>query len=476
MFTPIRPPVEIMSATDIARLDTAWREIVSEMGVQFEHPEALAILAEAGQRVEGETVYFDADWVASKVAEAPSSFVWEGRNAERSIPIGSGLMSFVPAYGAPFVRRAGQRSSATLADLTDLVALIQDAPELDSAGGVVCEPQDVPVEHRHLQLVRTLAVLSDKPFMAAVSSKEAAEDSVAMAEILFQGLAGRTVMTAILNSNSPLRWDGRMTDAMLVLAKHNQAAIVMPGAMLGAMAPVTLAGGLALLLAEAFAAIALIQVVRPGAPVLLGGGLPVTDMQSGAAGFAGPEIGISLLVGGQLARHYGLPWRALGGGLTTSQTVDAQAGWESMQVMSAAFAAQADVVMHAAGWLDAGLVTSFEKVIADLDLIASLQVEFGPFIVDDDTLALDAIREVGPGGHFFGVEHTMERFRTCFHRPTLASTANLDRWTRSGSLSAEQRAEEIWRTRLEAHVPPPIDETILRELDAYIARRTSELG
>ena len=385
-------------------------------------------------------------------------------------------MSFVPAYGAPFVRRAGQRSSATLADLTDLVALIQDAPELDSAGGVVCEPQDVPVEHRHLQLVRTLAVLSDKPFMAAVSSKEAAEDSVAMAEILFQGLAGRTVMTAILNSNSPLRWDGRMTDAMLVLAKHNQAAIVMPGAMLGAMAPVTLAGGLALLLAEAFAAIALIQVVRPGAPVLLGGGLPVTDMQSGAAGFAGPEIGMSLLVGGQLARHYGLPWRALGGGLTTSQTVDAQAGWESMQVMSAAFAAQADVVMHAAGWLDAGLVTSFEKVIADLDLIASLQVEFGPFIVDDDTLALDAIREVGPGGHFFGVEHTMERFRTCFHRPTLASTANLDRWTRSGSLSAEQRAEEIWRNRLEAHVPPPIDETILRELDAYIARRTSELG
>lgn len=465
-----------MSATDIARLDTAWREIVSEMGVQFEHPEALAILAEAGQRVEGETVYFDADWVAGKVAEAPSSFVWEGRNAERSIPIGSGVMSFVPAYGAPFVRRAGQRSSATLADLTDLVALIQDAPELDSAGGVVCEPQDVPIEYRHLHLVRTLAVLSDKPFMAAVSSKEAAEDSVAMAEILFQGLAGRTVMTAILNSNSPLRWDGRMTDAMLVLAKHNQAAIVMPGAMLGAMAPVTLAGGLALLLAEAFAAIALIQVVRPGAPVLLGGGLPVTDMQSGAAGFAGPEIGISLLVGGQLARHYGLPWRALGGGLTTSQTVDAQAGWESMQVMSAAFAAQADVVMHAAGWLDAGLVTSFEKVIADLDLIASLQVEYGPFVVDDDTLALDAIREVGPGGHFFGVEHTMERFRTCFHRPTLASTANLDRWTRSGSLSAEQRAEEIWLNRLEAHVPPPIDEAILRELDAYIARRTSELG
>jgi len=386
------------------------------------------------------------------------------------------VMSFVPAYGAPFVRRAGQRSSATLADLTDLVALIQDAPELDSAGGVVCEPQDVPIEYRHLHLVRTLAVLSDKPFMAAVSSKEAAEDSVAMAEILFQGLAGRTVMTAILNSNSPLRWDGRMTDAMLVLAKHNQAAIVMPGAMLGAMAPVTLAGGLALLLAEAFAAIALIQVVRPGAPVLLGGGLPVTDMQSGAAGFAGPEIGISLLVGGQLARHYGLPWRALGGGLTTSQTVDAQAGWESMQVMSAAFAAQADVVMHAAGWLDAGLVTSFEKVIADLDLIASLQVEYGPFVVDDDTLALDAIREVGPGGHFFGVEHTMERFRTCFHRPTLASTANLDRWTRSGSLSAEQRAEEIWLNRLEAHVPPPIDEAILRELDAYIARRTSELG
>ena len=476
MFTHSRQPVEIATASDLAQLDAAWREIISELGVQFEHPEALAILAEAGQRVEGETVYFDADWVAQKVAEAPASFVWAGRNPARSIPIGTGVMSFVPAYGAPFVRRAGQRSPGTLDDLIDLVALIQDAPELDSAGGVVCEPQDIAVEHRHLHLLRTLAVASDKPFMAAVSSREAAEDSIRMAEILFQGLEGRTVMTAILNSNSPLRWDGRMTDAMLVLAKHNQASIVMPGAMLGAMAPVTLAGGLALMLAEAFAAIALIQVVRPGAPVLLGGGLPVADMQSGAAGFAGPEIGLGMVVSGQLARHYGLPWRALGGGLTTSQTVDAQAGWEAMQIMGAAFAAQADVVMHAAGWLDAGLVTGFEKLIADLDLIATLQVEYGPFIVDDDTLALAAIREVGPAGHYFGVEHTMQRYRTCFHRPVLATTANHDRWTRGGSLTAEQRAEEVWRNRLAEHVPPPIDEAVLRELDAFVAARTLELG
>jgi trimethylamine--corrinoid protein Co-methyltransferase len=476
MLRVARPPVDVLSSADIARIDAAWRTIVSEFGVQFENPHALALLQEAGQRVAGETVFFDADWVAAQVGLAPSTWTWHARNPARDIPIGQGLTSFAPAYGAPFTTCGGERRNGTLTDLRNLVALIQDADELDVAGGVVLEAQDVPVEHRHLQLLRTLAVDSDKPFMAAVSSPEAAEDSVRIADLVLGGLDGRCAMTAIVNSNSPLRWDERMSDAMMILARHGQAPIVMPGALLGAMAPVTLAGGIAQMLAEAFAAIALIQTVNPGNPILLGIGTPITDMQSGAAGFSGPELSRGILATGQLARHYSLPTRALGGGLTTSQVTDAQAGWESMQVMKASLDAHADVVMHAAGWLDAGLVTGYEKLICDLDIIASLCVEYGPVIVDDEELALDAIREVGHGGHFFGVDHTMTRFRTCFHRPVVASKQNIERWRAAGSLTAEQRAEVVWRSRLEAHVPPPIDAGVERDVDAYIAARTLELG
>ena len=289
MLRVARPPVDVLSSADIARIDAAWRTIVSEFGVQFENPHALALLQEAGQRVDGETVFFDADWVAAQVALAPSTWTWHARNPVRDIPIGQGLTSFAPAYGAPFTTCGGERRNGTLADLRNLVALIQDADELDVAGGVVLEAQDVPVEHRHLQLLRTLAVDSDKPFMAAVSSSEAAEDSVRIADLVLGGLDGRCAMTAIVNSNSPLRWDERMSDAMMILARHGQAPIVMPGALLGAMAPVTLAGGIAQMLAEAFAAIALIQTVNPGNPILLGIGTPITDMQSGAAGCTGRE-------------------------------------------------------------------------------------------------------------------------------------------------------------------------------------------
>jgi trimethylamine--corrinoid protein Co-methyltransferase len=476
MLRVARPPVDLLSTTDIARIDAAWRTIVSDIGVQFENPRALALLQEAGQRVDGETVYFDADWVAARVAEAPSTWTWHARNADHDLPIGQGVSAFAPAYGAPFTTCAGERRNGSLADLRNLVALIQDADELDVAGGVVLEAQDIPVEYRHLHLLRTLAIDSDKPFMAAVNSPEAAEDSVRIADMVLGGLDGRCALTAIVNSNSPLRWDERMSDAMMILAQHGQAPIVMPGALLGAMAPVTLAGGIAEHLAEAFAAIALIQTVNPGNPVLLGAGTPITDMQSGAAGFSGPELARSVVAVSQLARHYGLPIRALGGGLTTSQISDAQAGWESMQILKASLDARADVIMHAAGWLDAGLVTGYEKLICDLDIIASLCVEYGPIVVDDEELAVDVIREVGHGGHFFGVDHTMARFRTCFHRPVVASKQNIERWRTAGSLSAEQRAEAIWRERLEQHEAPPIDAAVEREVDAYIAARTRELS
>lgn len=476
MLRVARPPVDVITAADIAAIDAAWRTLLAEVGVRFESAAARAVFQEHGQRVEDDIVLFDPDWVAAQVALTPSSWTWHARNPDRDIPVGQGVSSFVPAYGAPFVTRGGERRNGSLQDVCDLVALIQDADELDSVGGVILEAQDVDVEYRHLHLVRALAVGSDKPFMAAVNVADAVDDSVRIADIALGGLDGRCALTAIVNAISPMAWDERMSDAMMQMARHGQAPIVMPGALLGAMAPVTLAGAVTQMLAEGFAAIALIQAVRPGCPVLLGSGLPVTDMQSGAAGFRGPEIARGTLLTGQLARHYGLPTRALGGALTTSQITDAQAGWEGMHIMKAALDSRADVVMHSAGWLDAGLVTGFEKLIADLDIISSLCVEYGPVVVDDDELAIDVIREVGHGGHFFGVEHTLERYRTCFHRPVVGTTQNIQRWRDAGSLTAEQRAEAIWRERLAAHEPPPIDPAVEREIDDYVASRSAALA
>jgi len=477
VFVNRMAPAEVLSEEALEILDGGWRRIVREVGIQFLHPQALAILEGAGQRVEGETVYFDPDFVAERVALAPSEFTLHARNPERDVVLGGRNMVFIPVQGPPFVRRGDERRVAGIEDFEDFCRLAQELDDFDSAGGLPCEPSDIPVESRHLDSVRALLTLTDKPFQGSQSSGIAAADSLVLGEIVFGGemLATKACMYTNVNANSPLRWDDRMLDSLLAYGEAGQAVVLTPFLLMGAMSPVSLPATLAQQLAETLVGIALVQTVRPGCPVVMGGFLSATDMQSGAPSFGGPESLLGILASGQLARRFGLPWRSGGGALTSSPAVDAQAAYEGTATMTAAFMAGANLVLHTGGWLESGLVASFEKLVVDLDILRTLRNTFTPLEVDEASLAFDAHVEVGHGGHFFGAAHTMERFRDCFHRPLLATTQNFEAWEEAGSPDANERAGRIWREIVDRAEPPPLDEEIRDAIDVFVERRTVEL-
>src|SRR5580698_1042599 len=471
------PRYEIHDEAAMAELDRGWRRIVSELGVDFLHPEALAALEAEGQKVEGELVKFDPDWILEQVAKAPREFELQARNPEQNIHVGGKHMAFGAVYGCPFVREGIERREATYADYENLVRLAQAFPQLDTPGGVICEPNDKPLDSRHLDMVYALMTLSDKPFMGSVTSGPNALDTIAMCELLFgrESLEATPATISLINVNSPLRYDDRMLSALLEYARANQALVITPFLLMGAMSPVSVAASLAQQMAEALAGIALVQTIRPGCPTVFGSFLSNTDMQSGSPSFGTPESAIGLLCTGQIARHYGLPFRT-GGGLNSSQTADAQAAYESLMTLLPTFLAGTNFVMHAAGWLEGGLVSSYEKFIIDIELLRMLRVEFTPLEITEDSLAFGAHEEVGHGGHFLGAEHTMERFRTCFYRPLLSSTANFERWLKLGAKDTAARAGDIWRAKLETFQPPPLDDAIRAELDDFVQRRRRELG
>ena len=471
------PLLEPLAPDALDAIERGWQRLVAEIGIRFDHPEALRLLAAAGQRVEGDVVRFDPDWVLEMVAKAPRRFTLHARNPARDIEIGGDHMVFLPVQGPPFVRRGAERREATLADFEDLCRLAQAVGVLDSAGSLPCEPNDRPLDSRHLDCLRALVTLTDKPFGAHSVSIACVEDALAVARIVFGDRVDREACTYTnINVNSPLVYDERMLDALLVFARAGQPVLVVPFLLMGAMAPVSVPAALTQQFAEALTGIALMQLVRPGCPAVLGSFLSTTDMKNGSPAFGGPESHVGLLASGQLARRYGLPWRAGGGALTSSPLPDAQAAWEGMNTMQAAFLAGANWHMHCAGWLEGGLVASFEKAIVDIDMLETLIREFTPLEVDEASLAFDAHAEVGHGGHFFGAAHTMERFRDCFHRPVLATTDNFQRWSKDGSPDAAERATAIHRQLLADFEPPPLDEAVRDEVDAFADRRRRELG
>jgi trimethylamine--corrinoid protein Co-methyltransferase len=326
-------------------------------------------------------------------------------------------------------------------------------------------------------MVFAVQTLTDKPYMGAVITGDAARDTIAMTDLLLGPRTGAAARVyAVVNANSPLRFDTRMLEAMMVYAEAGEVNVITPFLLMGAMAPVSVPAALVQQTVEALAGLCLTQLVRPGAPVILGSFLSHTDMQSGSPGFGGPESAMGLLCSGQLARRFGVPWRAGGGFLTSSQTPDAQAAYEGLNTMLPAFLAGANYVEHAAGWLESGLVASFEKFIVDIEMLRMLQEEFTPLEVDEASLAYGAHEEVGHGGHFLGAAHTLERFRTCFYRPLLSSTENFERWKSKGSRDAAERAGEIWRRTLEEYEQPAIDPDVRAEFEAYVVRRRAELG
>src|SRR5665647_3741249 len=355
------PRYEILDEAAIQELERGWRRIVSELGIEFLYPEALEYFEKAGQKVEGELVKFDPDWILEQVAKAPSEFTLQARNPEHSVQIGGKHMVFSTVYGCPFVREGSERRNATYQDFENLVKLAQAFPELDSPGGTICEPDDKPLDSRHLDMVYALLTLSDKPFMGSVTSGPNALDTIAMAELVFgkESLEQTPAIISLINVNSPLRYDDRMLSALLEYAKAGQATIITPFLLMGAMSPVSVVATLAQQVGEALAGIALVQTIRPGCPVVFGSFLSNTDMQSGSPSFGTPESAVGLLCTGQIARHYNLPFRG-GGALTSSQVVDAQAAYEAMMTLWPTFLAGTNFVMHSAGWLESGLVSCYE--------------------------------------------------------------------------------------------------------------------
>jgi trimethylamine--corrinoid protein Co-methyltransferase len=478
MFRNRMPRYEILSPDAVAVLDAGWRRIVSEIGVQFAKPEAVELFRKAGQTVDGDVVKLDPEFVLEQVAKAPREFDVQARNPANSVHIGGDRMVFGAVYGSPFVREGEVRRDATLDDFRRLAMLAQSFPQLDSAGGVICEPNDAPLDSRHLDMIFALQTVTDKIYMGNVVSGPNAADTIAMTEILFGGRAAIEATPAtisLINCNSPLRWDDRMLDAQFEYCAANQPVVLTPFLLMGAMSPVTIPAALVQQLAEALSGIALAQLIRPGCPVIFGSFLSNIDMQSGSPSFGTPESGIGLLCTGQLARHFGLPFRT-GGGLNSSQTCDAQAAYESLMTLLPTFLAGTNWVMHAAGWLEGGLVSCYEKFIVDVELLRMLQVEFTPLEIDEESLAFGAHEEVGHGGHFLGAAHTMERFRECFYRPLLSSTSNYERWLKQGGKDATARAGEICAKTLEEYQPPPLDDAIRAELEEFVARRRAELG
>jgi len=471
------PRYEILDDAALDELDRGWRRIVSELGIDFLHPEALDYLAKAGQQVEGDLVKFDPDWILEQVAKAPAEFDLQARNPERTVHIGGNHMVFAAVYGCPFVREGLERRDATYRDFENLVKLAQSFPQLDSPGGTICEPNDKPLDSRHLDMVYALLTLSDKPFMGSVTSGPNAADTIAMAEMVFgrESLEETPAIVSLINVNSPLRYDDRMLAALLEYAKANQPTIVTPFLLMGAMSPVSIVSALAQQIAEALAGIALVQTIRPGCPVVFGSFLSNTDMQSGSPSFGTPESAVGLFCTGQIARRFNLPFRG-GGALTSSQVVDAQAGYESMMSLWPTFLAGTNFVLHSAGWLESALVSCYEKFVVDVETLRMLNEVFKPLEVNEETLAYSAHQEVGQGGHFLGAAHTLERFRECFYRPLLSSTENYERWARNGGRDAAARATEIWQKTLEEYEQPPIDDGLKEELKAYVDRRRRELG
>jgi trimethylamine--corrinoid protein Co-methyltransferase len=478
MFRNTMPRYEVLSEDAMATLDKGWRRIVTEIGVEFASERAVELFRKAGQRVEDNSVFLDPDFVLEQVAKAPREFDVAARNPANSIHVGGDSMAFGAVYGPPFLREGDVRRDATMEDFRNFAKLAQSYAVMDSAGGVVCEPNDTPLDSRHLDMTYALQTLTDKVYMGNVVSGVNAADTIAMGSILFGGrdvIEQAPVSISLINCNSPLRWDDRMLDAQFEYCEAAQPVVLTPFLLMGAMSPVTIPATLVQQMAEALSGIALSQLIRPGCPVIFGSFLSNIDMQSGSPCFGTPESAIGLFCTGQIARHFGLPFRS-GGGLTSSQVPDAQAGYEAMMTMLPTFLAGTNWVMHSAGWLEGGLVAGYEKFIVDVQLLEMLQVEFTPLEVDEASLAFDAHQEVGHGGHFLGAMHTMERFRTCFYRPFLSSSDNYERWVRNGGLDTAARATKIYQEKLEAYEPPPLDDAIRAELDDFVSRRRTELG
>ncbi len=472
------PTYDILSEENLLRIEATADRILAEIGIEFrDDPEALELWRRAGARIEGLLVKFEQGMLREILATAPRQFTQHARNPANSVEIGGPNVVFAPAYGSPFVMDLDKgRRYGTIEDFRNFIKLAQSSPWLHHSGGTICEPVDVPVNKRHLDMVDAHIRYSDRPFMGSVTAAERAEDSVEMCRILFGAdfVDANCVILGNVNVNSPLVWDATMTTAMRAYARANQAAVIVPFILGGAMGPVTSAGAIAQAHAETMAGCALAQLERPGAPVIYGNFLSSMSLRSGSPTFGTPEPAAGSLVVGQLARRLGLPLRCAGN-FTTSKLPDAQAMNEGTMSMLSAIHCGANFILHSAGFLDGLLSMSYEKFMLDADFCGALHTYLDGIRIDDNQLALDAFREVGPGNHFFGCAHTMANYQSAFWDSALDDNEPFEKWEAAGSSDAAARANKAWKKTLAEYEAPPLDEEIDEALKDFVARRKTEM-
>ncbi len=472
------PCFEVLDTEALELIEHNAETVLEEIGIEFrDFPRALKLWKDAGADVDGERVRFPRGMCRSLVqATAPREYTQHARNPRRSTIIGGARTVLVPAYGSPFVHDLDQgRRYATIEDFRNFVKLACMSPGLHHSGGTICEPVDLPVNKRHFDMIYSHIRYSDKPFMGSVTHPERAEDTLAMARLLFgeDFLPRKTVLTSLINANSPMCFDATMLGAATVYAENNQATVISPFLLAGAMSPVSVAGTLTQILAEALAGMAYIQLVRPGAPVVFGSFASAVSMQSGAPTFGTPEPSLVLYGAGQLARRLGVPFRS-GGGLCASKIPDAQAAYESTNTLQTAALAGVNFMLHTAGWLEGGLAMGYEKFILDADQANMIAVLLQGVDMSENGQAMDALREVGPGSHFLGAAHTQANFQSAFYRSVVADNNSFEQWQQDGSLDAAQRANGIWKRMLGEYEAPPLDPAIDEALLEFIQRRKSE--
>lgn len=472
------PNFEILNDEALSIIEWNADTVLEEIGVNFvDNPAALDLWRAAGAEVTGERVRIPRGLARKLCATAPGRFTQIARNPERNVEIGGRTMVLAPVYGPPFVRDAeGGRRYATMADFRNFVKLGYMSKWLHHSGGTVCEPTDVAVNKRHLDMLHAHMTLSDKPFMGSVTEPVRAADSVEMCRLLFGSdvVDSHVVMTSLININSPLTFDSTMMGALEVYARAGQAAIISPFIVGGAMAPVTVAGTLTQVLAEVLAGVAYSQLVRAGAPVIFGAFVTSIDMNSGAPTFGTPEAAHITWGAGQLARRLGLPYRS-GGAFCGSKLPDAQAAYESANSLNMALTAGVNFMLHACGWLEGGLVSSYEKFVMDADQLGTLHHLAQGVMIDANGQGMDAIREVGPGGHYLGCAHTQANFKSAFWRSDLLDYKPFETWDEEGARDTQTLASLRVKKLLADYQAPALDQGIAEALSDFVARKKASM-
>ncbi len=473
------PAYELLDESSLVEIEKQADWILREIGIEFRGDEtAQALFREAGATVEGDRVRFDEGHVRALCSTAPSEYRMHGRDPSKSFTLGGDHVVLMPGYGSPFVTDLDQgRRYSALEDFHNFVKLTYQSPWLHHSGGTVCEPVDIPVNKRHLDMVYAHLRYSTKPFMGGVTSPERAQDSLEMVRIVFGDsfMGDNVVIQANINVNSPLVYDDTMSGALRVYAAANQSVAVSPAIFGGAMGPVSQAAVLAQTLAEGMVGIALAQLVRKGCPVVLGSFHTTMNLKSGALTFGSPEANLSTLALAQLGRRLGVPIRSGGGQITSANAADGQAMQDSTNAMWASVLSGANQIWHAAGWLEGGLTMSYEKFVMDMDHCGMMLQMIRGLEVSEESLARDSYHESGPGQNFLSTSHTMQHFSTANFQSILAEAGPYETWLENGCLSAEQRANKTWKALLESYELPPIDPGVDEALLDFIQQRKSAM-